>query len=74
MRHGKPGMEDYDRFNYLKDSKGKEAMYDNVIKVVNEFKNHPAVLTWGVGNEVYLNMSTDEEKLAYSNLLERICS
>ena len=74
MRHGRPGMEDDDIFNYLTNEKGKEAMYINALNVVNTYKNHPAVLTWGIGNEVYLNTATDEEKIAYSKLLERICS
>lgn len=74
MRHGRPGMEDDDSFNYLEDNEGKEVMYRNAIEVVNTFKDHPAVLTWGIGNEVYLNMATDPEKEAYSILLERICS
>ncbi|MEM6723782.1 MAG: glycoside hydrolase family 2 TIM barrel-domain containing protein [Bacteroidota bacterium] len=74
MRHGRPGMEDDDQFNYLTDQQGKEDMYNNALKVVDTYKNHPAILAWGVGNEVYLNMATDEEKLAYSQLLERICS
>ena len=74
MRHGRPGMEDDDSFDYLKDTEGMEAMYNNAIKVVETYKNHPAILTWGIGNEVYLNMATDEEKLVYSKLLERICS
>ncbi len=74
MRHGRPGMEDDDRFNYLKDTKGMEAMYSNAIDVVAAYKGHPAVLTWGIGNEVYLNTATDAEKEAYSILLERICS
>ena len=56
------------------DNEGMEAMYTNAIKTVQKYKNHPAVLTWGIGNEVYLNMATDEEKLSYSKLLERICS
>ena len=73
MRHGRPGMEDDDRFNYLEDEQGKEAMYTNAINVVKELKDHPAVLTWGIGNEVYLNTATDEEKKAYSLLLESIC-
>ncbi len=73
MRHGRPGMEDDDSFNYLKDTEGMKAMYDNAINVVKTYKDHPAVLTWGIGNEVYLNMATDEEKLAYSKLLEKIC-
>lgn len=74
MRHGRPGMEDDDSFNYLKDTEGMETMYNNAIEVVQKYKNHPAVLTWGIGNEVYLNMATDAEKEAYSKLLERICS
>lgn len=74
MRHGKPGMEADDSFNYLEDKAGMEEMYNNAIDVVNQYKDHPAILLWGVGNEVYLNMATDEEKIAYSKLLERICS
>ncbi len=74
MRHGRPGMEDDDSFNYLKNKEGMEDMYNNAIRVVKQYKDHPAVLTWGIGNEVYLNMATDEEKQAYSKLLERICS
>lgn len=74
MRHGKPGMEADDSFNYLEDKAGMEAMYNNAIEIVENYKNHPAVLLWGVGNEVYLNTATDEEKTAYSKLLERICS
>ena len=41
---------------------------------MKNYKNHPAVLTWGIGNEVYLNTATDAEKIAYSKLLERICN
>lgn len=74
MRHGRPGMEDDDRFNYLEDDKGMEIMYNNALSVVETYKNHPAVLTWAIGNEVYLNTATDAEKEAYSKLLERICS
>ncbi|MEL6557492.1 MAG: glycoside hydrolase family 2 TIM barrel-domain containing protein [Bacteroidota bacterium] len=74
MRHGRPGMEADDSFDYLNDSAGKEAMYKNAIDIVNQYKEHPAILTWGVGNEVYLNIATDEEKFAYSQLLEKVCS
>ena len=74
MRHGKPGMEDDDSFNYLENKQGKEDMYINALNVVKTYKNHPAVLTWGIGNEVYLNTTTNEEKIAYSHLLEHICS
>ena len=74
MRHGRPGMEDDDRFNYLEDNEGMEAMYNTAMDVVDSYKDHPAVLMWGVGNEVYLNTATDAEKKAYSLFLERVCS
>jgi hypothetical protein len=73
MRHGRPGMEADDSFDYLNDTEGKEEMYKNALEIVRTYKDHPAILTWGVGNEVYLNTPTDEEKIAYSKLLERIC-
>lgn len=73
MRHGRPGMEDDDSFDYLKDTDGMQVMYDDAINFVKEHKDHPAVLTWGIGNEVYLNIATDPEKEAYSKLLEKIC-
>jgi hypothetical protein len=74
MRHGRPGMEADDSFDYIHDAEGKEAMYKNALDIVKRYKDHPAILTWGVGNEVYLNIATDEEKAAYSKLLERICA
>ncbi|MEN8799291.1 MAG: glycoside hydrolase family 2 TIM barrel-domain containing protein, partial [Flavobacteriaceae bacterium] len=58
MRHGRPGMEDDDSFDYLKDHDGMEDMYNNAIEVVKNYQNHPAVLFWAIGNEVYLNMAT----------------
>ena len=73
MRHGRPGMEDDDSFNYLEDFEGMESMYKSAIETVEKYKNHPAVLTWGIGNEVYLNIATDAEKEAYSKFLERVC-
>ena len=74
MRHGRPGMEADDSFNYLEDVEGMEAMFNESIAAVELYKDHPALLTWGVGNEVYLNMATDEEKQAYSIFLEKVCS
>jgi len=74
MRHGRAGMEADDSFDYSNDEAGKEVMYQDAIEIVNTYKDHPAILTWGVGNEVYLNTATDEEKIAYSKLLEKICS
>ncbi|MFK7904138.1 MAG: glycoside hydrolase family 2 TIM barrel-domain containing protein [Chitinophagales bacterium] len=74
MRHGRPGMEDDDSFNYLEDKEGMEKMYESAVQTVQKYKDHPAVLMWGVGNEVYLNTATDAEKKAYSLFLEKVCS
>ncbi|HEY8399781.1 MAG TPA: glycoside hydrolase family 2 TIM barrel-domain containing protein [Cytophagaceae bacterium] len=74
MRHGRPGMEGDDNFNYLEDVKGMEVMYNDALQTVKKYKDHPAVLFWGVGNEVYLNIATDPEKKAYSLFLEKVCS
>jgi hypothetical protein len=74
MRHGRPGAEADDSFDYLQDKAGMEEMYNNAVEVVRAYKDHPALLLWGVGNEVYINTGTDEEKLAYSIFLERVCS
>ena len=73
MRHGRPGMEADDSFDYLTDTEGKTKRYNDAIETVEKYKDHPAVLMWGIGNEVYLNMATDEEKKVYSKLLEKIC-
>ena len=45
MRHGRPGMEDDDSFNYLEDKTGMEDQYNNAIKTVEKYYKHPAVLT-----------------------------
>ncbi|MFT6856426.1 MAG: hypothetical protein ACJA0X_002405 [Cyclobacteriaceae bacterium] len=73
MRHGKAGMEADDSFDYLTDTAGMTLMYKEAINAVEKFKAHPALLSWGIGNEVYLNMATDDEKKAYSIFLESIC-
>jgi hypothetical protein len=72
LRHGRPGMEGDDNFNYLKDKEGMEAMHKDAIKAVILYKNHPALLFFGVGNEVTLNIATDPEKKAYAVFLEKL--
>lgn len=74
MRHGRPGMEGDDNFNYLEDKQGMEDMYNYALKTVRDYKDHPAVLCFGVGNEVVLNIATDAEKKAYAQYLEKVCS
>ncbi len=73
MRYGRAGMEADDSFDYLTDTAGMTLMYKEAINAVEKFKAHPALLSWGIGNEIYLNMATDDEKKAYSIFLESIC-
>ena len=73
MRHGRPGAEGDDSFNWTNDEKGKQAQMDSALNAVKKFKDHPAVLGWGVGNEVILNIATEPEKEAYAKYLETVC-
>lgn len=72
MRHGRPGAEGVDNFNYLTDKAGMERQYQDALGQVRAFHKHPAILMWGVGNEVTLNIATDAEKEAYARFLERV--
>ncbi len=74
MRHGRSGAEGDDNFNYVNDDKGKENQFNDAIKWVNKFKDHKALLGWGIGNEVILNIGSEEEKVAYAKFLEKVCS
>jgi hypothetical protein len=72
MRHGRPGMEGDDNFDYLHDKKGMDDMFAGALEAVRLYKDHPGVLVWGVGNEVTLNIATDPEKKAYAKFLEGV--
>ncbi|RYZ46248.1 MAG: hypothetical protein EOO72_02440 [Myxococcaceae bacterium] len=72
LRPGRPGMENDDAFDYVRDAKGREAQLQATLKQVRRFKNHPAVLAWGLGNEVILNSPDDASKVAYARFLEKV--
>ena len=73
FRHGQPGAEDDDRFDYLTDTAGIAAQHAAVLDAVRTHKDHPALLAWGVGNEVFLNLPNADAKLAYARVLEAAC-
>lgn len=73
LRHGRPGMEGDDRFDYLRDTQGMDEMHRDAMATVKRYKDHPALLFFGVGNEVFLNIATDAEKKAYAQFLETLC-
>ncbi len=72
MRHGRAGAEGVDNFNYLTDEAGMEAQYASAVAAVKAYHDHPALLAWGIGNEVVLNTATDAGKEAYAKFLERV--
>jgi hypothetical protein len=72
MRHGRAGAEGIDNFNYVTDEAGKAKQRADALAWVEKFKDHPAVLCWGVGNEVTLNIATEPEKVAYAKFLEEV--
>lgn len=72
LRHGRPGAEDDDSFNWLTDTAGRDKQMADTIRYVEAFKNSPALLCWGAGNEVILNIETEEEKVAYAKFLEQV--
>lgn len=72
LRHGRAGAEDDDEFDWIHDAPGRQVQWDDTIKAVEEFKKHPALLCWGVANEVVLNIATEEEKQAYAQFLGKL--
>lgn len=74
LRHGRPGAEGDDNFNYLSDDAGMAAQRQATLAWVRRFKDHPALLAWGLGNEVILNLGTEAEKLAYAKHLEDVAA
>jgi hypothetical protein len=72
LRQGRPGAESDDSFDYLHDSKGMKKQLADTLAQVRAFKDHPAVLAWGLGNEVVLNSPDDASKEAYARFLEQV--
>ncbi|CAM3143331.1 hypothetical protein [Rariglobus hedericola] len=73
FRHGQPGAEADDSFDYTRDTAGIASQQAAILKSVRAYKDHPALLAWGVGNEVFLNLPNDEAKTAYALALEAAC-
>ncbi|AEI64591.1 hypothetical protein [Corallococcus macrosporus] len=47
MRHGQPGMEGDDTFDYTRDTAGMKQQREATLTQVRNLKDHPAVLAWG---------------------------
>lgn len=72
LEHGRSGAEGDGNLNYARDDERKQSQKQNLLRDVARYKDHPALLGWGVGNEVILNIATEEQKVAYAIYLEEV--
>ncbi|MCC5842681.1 MAG: hypothetical protein JJU05_00375 [Verrucomicrobia bacterium] len=73
LEHGRDGAEGDGDMNYLLHTDRTRRQTGQILRQVAEFHEHPALLGWGVGNEVILNIPTEEQKIAYARYLEALC-
>ncbi|MBU0676842.1 MAG: hypothetical protein KJ626_01890 [Verrucomicrobia bacterium] len=73
LAHGRDGREGEGSHNYADDANGNKAQFSDQMQWVEKYKDHPALLCWGIGNEVILNIASEEEKTAYAGYLETVC-
>jgi hypothetical protein len=72
MEHGRDGAEGDGNLNYVNHEVRKQRQKEGILKDVARYKDHPALLGWGVGNEVILNIASEEQKVAYATYLEDV--
>ncbi len=72
LEHGRNGAEGDGSLNYAKDEERKLRQKENLLRDVARYKDHPALLGWGVGNEVILNIASEDQKVAYAKYLEEV--
>ncbi|MCA9398415.1 MAG: hypothetical protein KC618_01615, partial [Candidatus Omnitrophica bacterium] len=56
--------------SYLRDTECQHRMRKETLEYVNQFKNHPAVLFWNIGNEAFNFTKDEEERKALAHFLE----
>jgi hypothetical protein len=74
LRHGAPGMEGDDRFDWVADAAGRDVQWRDAERAVLAVKDHPALLAWALGNEVLFNTPAPEAKLAHVRFLEALAA
>ncbi len=57
-------------YSYLIDEDYKKSKRQEVLAYVRKFKDHPAILMWGVGNEAIFFTKDEKEKIALCEFLE----
>jgi len=59
-------------YSYISGNDYMESKKQEIIDYVNKFKNHPAILMWGIGNEVINFTHSEEERVAFCKFLNKI--
>lgn len=60
------------RFSYIHDEEYKARKRDEIFQYVREYKEHPSVLMWIVGNEAIFFTKDKKEKIALCKFLEGV--
>ncbi len=59
-------------FSYRYDKEYLETKRREVFDYIKKYKDHPAILIWGLGNEALFFTKEEEEKIAFCNFLEEL--
>lgn len=59
-------------YSYISGKDYMELKKQEIIDYVNKFKNHPAILIWGIGNETIHFTNSEEERIAFCKYLNNI--
>ena len=68
-----PAKTEWKNISYKEGSPYREYCKERVRRWVNDLKDHPALLMWGVGNEVIFFSDSEEEKVAFARFLNELC-
>jgi hypothetical protein len=68
-----PAKKDWVYISYKEGSPYREICKERVRRWVEDLKDHPALLMWGVGNEVIYFSDSEEEKVAFAQFLNELC-
>ncbi len=68
-----PAKDEWKNISYKEGSPYLDICRKRVRRWVEEIKDHPALIVWGVGNEVIFFSSSEEEKIAFAKFLNELC-
>ena len=58
--------------SYIKDTAYMTKVRKEILDYVKKYKDHPAVLFWNLGNEVFINIKSEDEKIAFAKFLNNL--